>query len=119
MKTDKEKRKIIRIVMRPKMMRFLNQLKLIEEGVYFELTAEEKIEVVKRVRMVMVEETIKVLGGMERNNLKLIMMICIETLQSFLSVFEELENYSSCQLMTDAIKLIENDIQELVEPELQ
>jgi hypothetical protein len=100
------------------MKRFFESLKRERDDVYFELTDEERKAVAHRIKMMVIEETIKVLGGWNKENIRFIMDISIENLQSLLSVFEDMELYSKCAMMADAIKEIENDIKELVTTEL-
>ena len=78
------------------------------------LNEEEKKIVAHRVKMVVLEETIKVIGELNKDNIRFVMEISMDNLQSLLCVFEDRELYSKCQMMYDAIKEIENDIQELV-----
>ena len=104
--------------MEPRMRRFYQNLIKEDNEVYFELNEEEKKIVAHRVKMVVLEETIKVIGELNKDNIRFVMEISMDNLQSLLCVFEDRELYSKCQMMYDAIKEIENDIQELVTTQL-
>ncbi len=101
------------MVMEPRMKRLYDSLKSQDEDLYFQLTPEEKIEVCGRLKVLILDETLKVIGEMNNDNIMMVIDICIDTLLLFMVKFEALELYSRCQMMKDTIKQIENDIKEL------
>ena len=104
--------------MEPRIKRFYHNLIKDKNEIYFELSEKEKKLVAHKIKMVVLQETINIIGDLDKNNIMFVMEISIENLQSLLCVFEDMELYSKCQMMLDAIKEIENDIQELVTTQL-
>jgi hypothetical protein len=112
-KPIEQQKKIIKMVMEPRMKRLFDNLKNYDEDLYFSLTPEEKKEVSNNIKVLILDETLKVIGEMNDENIIMVIEICIETLIMFLKKFEVLELYSRCQMMTDTIKELRNDFQEL------
>lgn len=104
--------------MEPRMRRIMEKLKEELNDDYFTLTEEEKMEVSNHIALTVINTTIQILNGYERDELPEIMDLAITNLTSLEMKFAEMEMYAQCQMMRDTIIKIHNDIQELVKPKL-
>ena len=115
---NKSRKKVITLAMGPRMRRLIQGLSK-ENEYYFDLNEEDRFIVANRMKLLVVEEIGKLLNGIDKHNIKFIMEVAVENLTMMRTFFEGVEMYSQCLMMNDAIKQIEDDIQELDSVELQ
>ncbi len=106
-------KKTISYAMEPRMRRIMEKLKEELNDDYFTLTEEEKMEVSNHIALTVINTTIQILNGYERDELPEIMDLAITNLTSLEMKFAEMEMYAQSQMMFDAIIKIHNDIHEL------
>ena len=110
--------KKILYAMEPKMRRIMEKLKTDADDDYFKLDPEEREGVVSHIALTVINTTVQILNGYDRDELPDIMGLSITNLLSLEQKFTELEMYAQAQMMNDTIKKIENDLFELVKDKL-
>jgi hypothetical protein len=110
--------KKILYAMEPKMRRIMEKLKTDADDDYFKLDPEEREGVVSHIALTVINTTVQILNGYNRDELPDIMGLSITNLLSLEEKFTQLEMYAQAQMMNDTIKKIENDLFELVKDKL-
>jgi len=100
------------------MRRIMEKLKRDVTEEYFDLNEEERNEVAKHISVTVINTTIEILNGYNREELPEIMELAITNLTSLEQKFVEMEMYAQAAMMKDAIIKIHNDIQELAKSKL-
>ncbi len=100
--------------MEPKMKNMMLRIKQQNNEVYFNLNAEERDEIAHNIATKVINTTVEMLNGYERDELEDIMELSIINLSSLEIQFAELEMYAEALMMKDAINKIYNDLSEMV-----
>jgi hypothetical protein len=114
---SKNLKKII-IMLEPRMKRLMEKIRDEDNTNYFQLSAEEKDVVIKRIASITLTQTIDILNNYTRDELPDIFEISIINLTSLEEQFIEMEMYEQSAMMRDSITILQNDLDELVKPKL-
>jgi L-cysteine desulfidase len=106
------RKKIINAAMGNRLRRMIHNLSQ-EDEYYFQLSEEEKTIVANRMKILVIDEIVKLVNGIDNDNIRFIMDVAVENLTIIRTFFESVEMYSQCMMINDTIKQLENDIQEL------
>lgn len=104
--------------MEPKMRRIMEKLKTEADDDYFKLNPEEREGVVSHIAHTVINTTVQILNGYNRDELPDILELSIINLSSLELKFVELEMYAQAEMMKNTIEKIENDLFELVKDKL-
>jgi hypothetical protein len=106
---------ITQLIVEPKIKRLLYQLKQeMKNDEYFKLTTDERQLVAKQIMEKSINETARLfMSSKKYNEPKFIYQLSINNLNTLNQIFEELELYCYCQMLTDAVKLINDELQYL------
>lgn len=109
-----------RQVIEPKILELLKKLRKGElETQYFDLSDEEKLMVSKSISTKSLDETAKLFSNTEYyKDPKFIYTLSIENLSTLIEIFEREEMYNLCGMLYDAVKLLNDELQTLVDKQL-
>lgn len=105
-------------MLEPRMKRLMEKIRDEDNTNYFELNAEEKDVVAKRIASITLTQTIDILNNYTREELPDLFEISIINLTSLEAQFIEMEMYEQAAMMRGSITILQNDLDELVKPKL-
>lgn len=106
---------VVRMVVEPKLKRLIQELKeILQDDNYFSLVEQERLLLSKKLAISTINETSKLFVGSNRfNDPNFIYELSIHNLSSLIEIFLEQEMYGICQMLTDAITILNDDIQSM------
>lgn len=99
--------------MEPRMRRILEKLKREENEDYFHMTQKDKDAVSRQIATVVINTTIEILNGYNREELPEILDLSITNLSSLEQHFVDMEMYAQAEMMKDAIFKLHDDLSKI------